>query len=103
MVKSLVRSKECNPHDDPGVYSIHQATYGVIFYGTSHRGFLVDDILSVLDPEEHSDKAKLFNSINKSSDLLHSELERFVDFAMQLRIISFYERFKTRRLVQVGN
>jgi hypothetical protein len=103
MVKSLVRSKECNPHDDPGVYSIHQATRGVIFYGTSHRGLLVDDILSMLHPEEHPDRAKLINSINKNSDLLHSELERFVDFAMQLRIISFYERFQTLRSGLVGN
>ncbi|KAI5845839.1 hypothetical protein DFP73DRAFT_476894 [Morchella snyderi] len=99
VAQSLVRSKECNPRDDPAVYAIHQATRGVIFYGTPHRGFLVDDILGMLNPQENSERVKLVNSINKNSDLLHSELERFVDLAMQLRIVSFYERLQTRRPV----
>lgn len=79
--------------------ALFQSTRAAIFFGTPHRGLLVDDILAMVG--EGSPRVALVNSISSGSNVLKIELEKFFDCSASLRIVSFYETMQTRKLVKV--
>lgn len=56
----------------------------------------------MVDKEERSERAELVKSIDKSSQDLQSQLQRFIRVADHFKIRSFYERKKSRKLIKVG-
>lgn len=101
-MQSLVTAKQYDITTDPAIHSIFKATYATIFFGTPHRGFSVDDIRAMINEKSGSGRIALVNSIQKNSTNLTIGLDSFLSFAMQFKIISFYEQMMTQKLVQVG-
>ncbi|RPB13466.1 hypothetical protein P167DRAFT_115662 [Morchella conica CCBAS932] len=99
IVQSLVRAKESEPGSDQS--HIFPSTYATIFFGTPHRGLVVDDIRASL--EEESSRHALLDSIEKGAGLLEAELSRFIDYCSDIRIVNFYETGQTRKLVRDAN
>lgn len=92
-----MRAKESEPSSDQS--HIFPSTYATIFFGTPHRGLVVDDIRASL--EEESSRHALLDSIEKGAGLLEAELSRFIDYCSDIRIVNFYETGQTRKLVRV--
>lgn len=76
-------------------------TRAAIFFGTPHRGLVVDDILAML--EDGSSREALVKSIQTGAGNLESELARFINYSAEARmkIISFKEMERTKKLKQV--
>jgi len=88
---------------DPVVHSISRSTHAVMFFATPHRGLIADDILKVLNPKTDADRIRLVRSIDANSEALTEELRRFINGFREIKIVSFYEQQKTKRLVQDEN
>ena len=69
------------------------------FFGTPHRGMVVDDILRMLG--ENSPRQELVESIAAGSAELGGELERFVNYCTKIKLFTFKETERTRKLQQV--
>ena len=97
----MIASEE--QHGDLEAYSIYEATRSLVFFATPHRGLSTEDILSMINAEKHSERAALVKSIDNDSEVLQSQLQRFIDIALtsRFRIFSFYEQKKTKKLVEV--
>lgn len=85
------------------MYALYKAARLALFFGTPHRGFNVDDILSMINKETGRDRRELVRSLEPGSQVLERGLIRFRDVANQskLEVATFYEMMKTRRPVQV--
>lgn len=90
-----MKAKE-NDRDHGALFDSTRAT---IFFGTPHRGLLVDDILAMAGDD--SPRASLVKSIASGSHALNTELTKFIKYSTSLRIVSFYETSQTRKLVKV--
>jgi len=86
---------------DPAAHAIFNATKVLMFFGTLHRELLTEDILSMAHAENDGENAKLFQSVDRSSGDLQSQLLRFIDIASHFRIFSFYELRQLKKLVEV--
>src|SRR6266496_2348901 len=91
-----------NKDDDEAIASLYKATYGILFFGTPHKGLVVADIKRVIAGEDPHPRAKLLEDIDKNSSLLLSQLPRFKNVIRDRRVVSFYEQSQTRGLVQVS-
>jgi hypothetical protein len=60
---------------------------------------IVDDILQMLD--EDSPRQELMTSISDGSALLEKDLQKFVDYALGLKIVSFRETDDTKKVIKV--
>jgi hypothetical protein len=95
MEKSLVKCKELSG-SDASADDIFKSAFATAFFGTPHRGLLVDDILSMTN-EMEEERIDLVRSIG-GGDNLRDELENFISLAPGLKILSFYEQMKGKRL-----
>lgn len=94
--QSLVRSMEADRYS--AQHSMCLATKAVFFFGTPHRGLLLpDDILNAIDKHNHGERVTLVESIGKGP------VDEFLRVAryLNLKIYSFYEQLKTRKLEKV--
>jgi hypothetical protein len=91
-----------NEEDDEATASLYKATYGVLFFGTPHKGLVVADIQRMITGEDHHPRAMLLKDIDKNSSLLLSQLPRFKNVIRDRKVVSFYEQSQTRGLVQVS-
>ncbi|RPB09223.1 hypothetical protein P167DRAFT_511146, partial [Morchella conica CCBAS932] len=96
IVQSLVRARESDLGTEQN--RIFSATHLTIFFGTPHRGFVVDDIRASL--EEGSSRHSLLDSIEKGASILASELSRFIDYSDNIKIVNFFETHQTRKLAR---
>ena len=83
-------------HGSSKISSIYKATYGIIFFGTPHRGLAVDDIRPMLGDDKHP-RQSLLRQISSTSDLLMNQLGDFKDIIHDRKIVSFYENLQTRK------
>lgn len=79
--------------------SLLPATYATIFFGTPHRGLVVDDIRSMLG--ENSPRVGLVDSISEKSGDIQTELTKFLNYVTDIKVVTFYEMRETRKLVMV--
>lgn len=72
-----------------------------LFFGTPHRGMLVEDILTMIGDDSH--RATLVKSLETGSVELQRDLKRFINysFIIKLKIINFKEIELTRKLEKV--
>lgn len=95
ILQALVKAKE----NDQVHGTLFESVCATIFFGTPHRGILVDDILAMVG--EDSPRLDLVNSIALGSDALKTELVKFIHCSSSMRIVSFYETTQTRKLAKV--
>ncbi|KAI5841055.1 hypothetical protein DFP73DRAFT_516555 [Morchella snyderi] len=95
ITQSLVKCKDLSGSND-AADDIFKSTYATAFFGTPHRGLFVDDILSMAH-EMEEERIELVQSIG-GGEVLRDELETFIGLAPGLKILSFYEQMKTKRL-----
>lgn len=95
--KSIVKANE-NKGRHGALFANTRAT---LFFGTPHRGLVVDDILAML--EDGSAREALVKSIQTGAGNLESELTRFINYSAgaRIKIVSFKEMEKTKKLKQV--
>jgi hypothetical protein len=77
-------------------HAIFQATRVIFCFGTPHRGLLINDIISIVNHETHTEQASLVESIGKNSNELKLELEKFLGIVHNFKVFSFYKQFKTK-------
>ncbi|KAL7271954.1 hypothetical protein RUND412_005260 [Rhizina undulata] len=71
------------------------ATCAVMFFGTPHRGILMEDVGEMLeDSDVHNPRIKLLDEI-KNGLILESDLNKFKSLAEGFKVVSFYEIFQT--------
>ncbi|KAL1615287.1 hypothetical protein SLS56_011861 [Neofusicoccum ribis] len=76
---------------------IYAATYGILFFGTPHKGLLVDDIRRLVAGNDHP-RYGLLDQIQLKSDSLSNQLADFRNIFEDRKIVSFYETEQTRQL-----
>jgi hypothetical protein len=87
--------------DHPAITSLHRATYGMLLFGTPHRGLIVNDIEQMLAGGENHPRYYLLQQISNKSDMLVLQLADFKNLIRDRKIVSFYETEQTRRLEYV--
>lgn len=80
--------------------SLFSRTRATMFFGTPHRGMLVDDILAMIG--QSSQRIPLVRSLETGSPVLKRELESFINYSaiIKSKIITFKEGEQTRRLMK---
>jgi len=96
-----VKAVQTDERDHATVAALLKATYGILFFGTPHKGLLIDDIQRMVAGEDQHPRMKLLEQIKQDSDLLINQLTDFKNLIRDRRIVSFYETQQTRRLQQV--
>jgi protein SERAC1 len=69
-----------------------------LFFGTPHKGLLIDDIKQMVTQEGDHPRAELLEQIRLQSDVLTHQLADFKNLIRDRKIVSFFETQKTRRL-----
>lgn len=80
--------------------SLFSRTRATMFFGTPHRGMLVDDILAMIG--QSSQRIPLVRSLESGSPVLKRELDSFINYTaiIKSKIITFKEIEQTRRLMK---
>lgn len=91
-----------NEDEDEVVASLYKATYGILFFGTPHKGLVIADIQKMIAEDECHPRAALLKDIDEKSTLLLSQLSDFKNVIRDRKIVSFYEQSQTQWLVKVG-
>ena len=89
--------------DNPAMASLYRATYGILFFGTPHRGLLVEDIRQRVEGQGANPRSALLDEVMKNSELLEYQLVDFKNLIRDRKIVSFYETGQTRQLLWVSN
>jgi hypothetical protein len=84
------------------IASLYNATYGILFFGTPHKGLVVADIQKMIAEDDRHPRNALLKEIDEKSTLLLSQLSDFKNVIRDRKIVSFYEQSQTRGLVKVG-
>jgi len=95
-VKAVVRAKETKAY-----LPLFERIRIAMFFGTPHRGFIVDDILEMIG--ETSSRNALVKSLEKDSKELSAKLANFIEYstAAKIKIVSFKESDQSLKLKQV--
>ncbi len=93
-----MQTDEC---DHATIAALHKATYGILFFGTPHKGLIIDDIQQMVAVEGHHPRDRLLEQIRANSDLLEQQLADFKNLIRDRKIVTFYETQQTRRLEMV--
>lgn len=88
--------------DHATIVALHKATYGILFFGTPHKGLVIDDIQRMVAGEDQHPRMDLLEQIRQKSDLLTNQLVDFKNLIRDRKIVSFYETGQTRRLKLVS-
>ncbi|KAL0633622.1 hypothetical protein Q9L58_007446 [Maublancomyces gigas] len=94
IAQSIVKAKDFESLHGT-LFSRARAT---LFFGTPHRGMLVEDILTMIGDDSH--RATLVKSLETGSVELQRDLKRFINYSViiKLKIINFREIELTRKL-----
>ena len=110
--------------DHATIATLHKATYGILFFGTPHKGLVIDDIKRIVvgevrkqsqqreelsrkvgddieddcEDEDQHPRMELLKQIEQKSDLLIYQLADFKNLIRDRKIVSFCEMQQTRRL-----
>ena len=84
------------------IASLYKATYGILFFGTPHKGLVVADIQKMIAEDDHHPRNTLLKEIDENSVLLLSQLSDFKNVIEERKIVSFYEQSQTRGLMKVS-
>ncbi|PTB40369.1 hypothetical protein M441DRAFT_459641 [Trichoderma asperellum CBS 433.97] len=94
----LVKAVQTNEDDHPTIATLHKATYGMLLFGTPHKGLVVNDIEKMLASRDNHPRSALLQQIRVKSDLLENQLADFKNLVRDRKIVSFYETGQTRQL-----
>ncbi|RDW73410.1 hypothetical protein BP6252_07317 [Coleophoma cylindrospora] len=94
----LIKAVQTNEHDHATIAALHKATYGILFFGTPHKGLVIDDIQRMISGEDRHPRAELLEQIKTKSDSLTYQLVDFKNLIRDRKIVSFYEMQQTRWL-----
>jgi pimeloyl-ACP methyl ester carboxylesterase len=95
--QTLIKMKNESFHDEL-LACILKATYGMIFFGTPHRGMSVENLLDSVDQTGYKSRKELLKEIQD----LSNDLSHFVSFADMFKIYSFVETKQTAQIVVVS-
>jgi protein SERAC1 len=84
--------------DHATIAALHKATYGILFFGTPHKGLVIDDIKHMVIGDDDHPRTELLEQIKVKSDLLMYQLVDFKNLIRDRKIVSFYETQQTRQL-----
>ena len=84
------------------ISSLYKATYGILFFGTPHKGLVVANIEKMIAEDDNHPRSALLKDIEEKSSLLLSRLSDFKNVIRGRKIVSFYEQSQTRSLVKVS-
>ena len=87
--------------DDAGIKSIFATTHAMLFFGTPHRGLFIEDVISMVDEESQPNRKRLVEEIERECGSITSDMERFINLAKDLKILSFYETLETPKVAKV--
>jgi hypothetical protein len=93
-----VKAVQTDERDHATIAALHRATYGILFFGTPHKGLVIADIQRMVAGEDHHPRTELLEQIKLKSNLLIHQLADFKNLIRDRKIISFYETQQTRRL-----
>ncbi|KAL7270570.1 hypothetical protein RUND412_006716 [Rhizina undulata] len=94
LVEAATRKGKIEAFKDVGNEYLVAATCAVMFFGTPHRGILMEDLRKMLEDDIHSPRVGLLDEIENSLNLEPS-LNEFIKLAEDFKIVSFYERIQT--------
>jgi hypothetical protein len=96
--KALIRCDAARPGHLPHLKSIKLSTYGILFFGTPHRGAndiaLGKLILGISSIFMHTNTT-IFRQLDRESDALSQLVEEFLPISGDFKIILFYETHAT--------
>ncbi|EKG20604.1 Actin-like protein [Macrophomina phaseolina MS6] len=82
--------------------TVCNATYGMLFFGTPHKGISMDNIRKFI-PETNHPRHALLNQLQLNSEVLLDKLTLFKEILGDRRIMSFYEVDQTQQLAEVNS
>jgi hypothetical protein len=98
--QTLIRAKLADDRDDPTVATLNKATYGLLFFGTPHKGLFIKDILGIIEGD--NPRRGLVEELREKSLSLQLQISDFRNLARDYKIVSFYETQQSRRLKWVN-
>ncbi|KAL7273909.1 hypothetical protein RUND412_003218 [Rhizina undulata] len=104
VAQSLVQaaSKRANndKHSFIGNEYLTTATIGVMFFGTPHRGILMEDVRRMLQDDAENPRIGLLDEIEDELDL-GPNLRKFISLVEGFKpVVSFYERLQTAEVAK---
>ncbi|KAF8246979.1 hypothetical protein K440DRAFT_661715 [Wilcoxina mikolae CBS 423.85] len=100
---SLVKAKFDQCGSDHPLDTLLKATFGILFFGTPHRGMVVGNLRTALEQSGNDQRADLLEEINENCRELKKDLDRFIDLCDGFKICSFYETSQTPGVVVMPN
>jgi hypothetical protein len=94
----LVKAVQTMEDDHPAISSLLRATYGMLLFGTPHRGLMIDDIQRMLAGQKNHPRHHLLQQISHKSGILVHQLADFKNLIRDRKVVSFYETEQTRQL-----
>jgi protein SERAC1 len=70
--------------------SVYRSTYGMLFFGTPHRGSVKDGLLKMVQ-EPGNPRQLSLRQTEPGADVLRMQLDDFTDIIGDRKIASFYE------------
>jgi protein SERAC1 len=93
-----VKAVQTDERDHATIAALQKATYGILFFGTPHKGLLINDIKHMVAGDDDHPRIELLEQIKAKSDLLMYQLVDFKNHIRDWKIVSFYETRQTRQL-----
>ncbi|KAL7270520.1 hypothetical protein RUND412_006774 [Rhizina undulata] len=70
-----------------------------MFFGTPHRGILLEDVRKMLENESGHPRIDLLKEIGNALNL-EPDLKKFINLAQGFKVVSFYERLQTAEIAK---
>ncbi|KAK0716193.1 hypothetical protein B0H67DRAFT_645841 [Lasiosphaeris hirsuta] len=100
---SLVQSSNAHTVDNQAArHSVYKSTYGMLFFGTPHRGLREEDFLKMVE-HKHPNRIPAVLQIKPESGRLLDQLGHLKDIVGDRQIASFYELKPTPTLSQASS
>lgn len=93
-----MKAVQTDERDHATIAALPKATYGILFFGTPHKGLLINDIKHMVTGDDDHPRTELLEQIRAKSDLLMYQLADFKNHIRDWKIASFYETQQTRQL-----
>ena len=85
--------------------TLHQASYGFVFFAVPHRGMIVDDMIETIG-ESHPRNAllkQITQNPEQTPDSLENQLDHFRELLQHRKVITVYEQLQSQRLERVSD
>lgn len=90
-------------HSDPYYRDLIKAIYGIFFFGTPHKGMVVENLLEAMEATGVSqERIELVKSIESNCETLKEEVRRFINLCSNIKICTFTETEQTAKVVVVS-